>query len=332
MTPWDCEISLSFRDPDVEDGANSALCWANASVSFHAPPPLDDAERALRAIAQRDLIEVQVRWRLRVGFGVHLPEDVRKAARRPRSPGTKVDDRLNEFWWTLDTFADPAAAATITQTNRTEVWLADAVIDALEGSFPDAAMICGLPLADQTHGSYRRNVRQALEAKLRQALETADSDNLGTVEYDYVQTVLEGRLDQEAYDDLVEVMVDPPQGYFGFEQDQAFLDEIKEGLQDHEGLIGELRVDGRFPYVGDDNGMPEDMEAAYGTDALGRHMVQYGDDLANDIQGPFDSPQEARQRARQIAEDSHVGEPGEDAAAIAKRAQDDDDNEEDGTW
>jgi hypothetical protein len=299
--PWAVELWLSFDAPDEVERHDdtSALCKVHVEATFREQRLGDDSpEAALQAIAGLRVAKATCDWTLRVGYGVSRPDEMHQAARKRPS---KRDSALDNFEWTVGD--EP---------------LAPAMLAALEG-----ALESGLTTADVVGEG---DVTQRLEILLRKALEEADTDNLGIVEVDYVRDVLETRIGSDGAND-VDNAGWAPEGRWGCEWDRLWLNELGQVLESEDTVIGELTVWGAFDYVADPMGYAEDYKAQYGADALGRIMVTYG--AEDEAYGPFESEHEAKRRAREIADDEHIGEYGENAEAYDKRMEED---QEDESW
>jgi hypothetical protein len=304
-TDWDCSLDLSFGHLKRE--GTSAACAVSVRALFDEPPAPapGSAESALRAIAGRKSIKALCQCELRIGYGVHCPPEIQDAAKR--SPSTR-DDALDEFCWTI----------TSAEFER----FVDAMLVALGA---DAMAI--FDLEDGAH------IRGALHTLLRSTLKVATTEDLGLAEQAYLEDVLSERLGPDAADDVLNALVRMiPSGGWGCETGRAWLEQVGRMFDDQAILIGDLTVHGTFPYVGDDYGTPEDLEVEYGVDALDRHMVRWADASFEDhVAGPYMNPHEARLRAKSIAEESHIGEHGEDAAAYAKRIREEEEDEDEGS-
>ena len=318
---WSCQIDLSFSE-QADHVADRSLRWSRdlgaihvvqASVVFREPKLEGDSpEACLQSMTGGPrTVRTLAFWRLRVGYGLHCDPEVVAAAKRTPS---KHDDRLDEFVWVLD---DPAVIGDLPAKERTTLDLAQGMVATLTPELADA--ICGLaPDASEDR------VAAELESILREALPNATTEDLGLAEQNYLEAVLEDRLG-DAATTVLEHIGEMLPGAWNCEVSRGWLEEIADMLSNEEVIVGDLNVYGSYEYVHDDYGIPTDTKAEYGEDDLGRWMVRYGDDA---VEGPFDGKRSAQKRAQKHSEERHVGEPGETAADIAKRMQDEDDTED----
>lgn len=313
MTAWKCFAFLAFDGVVTErimidDSTHAGVADVEAVLSFKETLPAEGHEQALFAISGPRQVDVDVRLKVVVGFGVNLsPSERAQCLAVKKNADVSFDDKmeaqekLNLFTWTSKGLVVVTPASVI--SSRTVI-----------APMPE---LLGIPDADA----------QAIEQSLMRAIvdavgsARASVGSLAAARNEYVRMVLEDRLGQ----DVVELLDDSIglgdflEGEFGFETSPDLVENIGRYVTTSD-VIGDLDPCGEFPYVTDltDDGEDAvDGAVLYGRDALGRWMVF--DEYDDHQDGPFADQRSAKMAACARADYLHIARYKETAAQYLER-------------